>query len=167
MVRYADGPTAEVEIGIDAPPEVVWPLVSDINTPAAFSDEFQGAEWVDEGPVAGARFTGHNRHRAVGEWSVPCTVTAFEPERVFEWTVGALDDKVARWRFELAPGPGGCSLRFRAEMGPGPSGLTPAIERMPEREEEIVANRLRQWSTNMTATVEGIKRLAEDGPGRN
>lgn len=48
-------------------------------------------------------------------------------------------------------------------MGPGPSGLTPVIEQMPEHEEAIVATRLEEWTTNMTATVEGIKDLAEAG----
>jgi uncharacterized protein YndB with AHSA1/START domain len=161
MVKYADGPTTEVEIGIDAPPAAVWPLLTDINTPAAFSNEFQGAEWIDEGPALGARFEGRNRHDVAGEWRVTCTVTGFEPERVFEWTVGDVGSKAARWRYELAPDGAGCQLRFCAEMGPGPSGLTPAIDRMPDREEDIVARRLGEWTGNMTSTVEGIKRLAE------
>jgi len=161
MVMYADGPSTEVEIEIAAAPDAVWELVSDINTPAAFSAEFQRAEWVDDGPAAGARFTGYNRHEAVGEWSVPCTVTGYEPNELFEWTVGDPADKVARWRFTLDPAGQATTLRFSAEMGPGPSGLTPAIEKMPEREEDIVAFRLGEWTANMTATVEGIKNLAE------
>lgn len=162
MVKYADGPTAQVEATIAAPRSTVWDLVADINTPASFSEEFQRAEWVDEGgPALGARFTGHNRHEAVGEWSVPCTITAYEPGNVFEWTVGQIENKVARWRFELAETDDGSTLRFSAEMGPGPSGLTPVIERMPDREEAIVAARLAEWTANMTATVDGIKNLAE------
>jgi hypothetical protein len=46
-------------------------------------------------------------------------------------------------------------------MGPGPSGLTPLIERMPDKEERIIARRLQEWETNMTATITGIKQLAE------
>ncbi len=161
MVKYADSPSAEVEIDIAAAPDAIWSVVSDINTPAAFSAEFQRAEWVDDGPAIGARFTGYNRHEAVGEWSVPCTVTGFEPNRVFEWTVGDPANKVARWRFTIDPVAQASTLRFSAEMGPGPSGLTPMIEQMPEREEDIVAVRLAEWTTNMTATVEGIKQLAE------
>lgn len=46
-------------------------------------------------------------------------------------------------------------------MGPGPSGLTPAIEAQPDREDDIVANRLKAWAANMARTVEGIKDLAE------
>jgi hypothetical protein len=32
---------------------------------------------------------------------------------------------------------------------------------MPEKEERIVARRLEEWEANMRATLEGIKRLAE------
>ena len=164
MVRYADGPSAEVEVDIAAPADAVWPLLCDINVPASFSPEFQRAEWLDDGPALGATFRGHNRHPAVGEWSVLCTVTAFDPGRVFEWTVGDVADKVARWRFDLdAADPGSCHLRFSAEMGPGPSGLTPSIARMPEREEEIVARRLAEWTDNMRATAQGVRDLAERG----
>ncbi|MEM8925693.1 MAG: SRPBCC family protein [Actinomycetota bacterium] len=161
MVKYADGPTAEVSIAIDAPTDVVWTLVSDINTPAGFSREFQRAEWIDDGPAEGATFRGYNKHEVVGEWNVVCTVTACQPGTAFEWTIGDLANKTARWRFDLAPADGGSTLRFSAEMGPGPSGLTPAIERMPDREDDIVARRIGEWTDNMQRTVEGIKQLAE------
>lgn len=163
MVKYADAPNTEVTVEVAAPPGVVWSLISDINMPAEFSQEFQRAEWIDPEPAVGATFRGYNKHPRAGEWNVVCTVTAFAPEQVFEWTIGELDNKVARWRFDLSPTEGGSSLRFSAEMGPGPSGLTPIIEKMPDREEDIVANRLQDWNTNMTATVEGIKAKAEGG----
>src|SRR6056297_1783407 len=101
MVRYSEGPSVEVEVEVAAPPEDVWPLLCDINLASRFSEEFQGAEWTsDGGPVLGATFRGNNRHPQVGEWSMPCTVTAFEPVSVFEWTVGDVADKTARWRLE-------------------------------------------------------------------
>jgi hypothetical protein len=178
MVKYADGPTTEAEVAIDAPPSVVWPLLIDINTPAAFSQEFQGADWLDPNdqgaPTVGARFRGHNKHEVVGEWSASCQVSAMDPEQVFEWTVfgGDPPQKAARWRYDLSADGDGSLLRFSAQMGPGPSGLTPAIERMPDREEDIVARRLGEWNANMVRTVEGIKALAEgaeppaDGAGQ-
>ena len=161
MVKYADAPQASVEITIDAAPERVWALVTDISLPAQFSPEFQGADWVDGGPALGATFHGHNKHQFVGEWTTTSTVTAFEDGAAFEWTVGDVENKTARWRFDLVPDGNGTTLRFSAEMGPGPSGLTMAIQQMPDREEEIVANRLGEWTGNMQATVDGIKGLAE------
>ena len=41
MTRYADGPTTEVAIHVDAPPDVVWAYVSDITVPVRFSRELQ------------------------------------------------------------------------------------------------------------------------------
>lgn len=168
MVKYSDGPTTEAEISIGAPSSAVWPLLIDIDTPAAFSHEFQGADWLeppgDDGPELGDRFRGRNKHQVVGEWSVTCEVSAVEAEQVFEWTVfgGDPPQKAARWRYDLtADGDAACTLRFSAEMGPGPSGLTPAIERMPDREDDIVARRLSEWNGNMVRTIEGIKALAE------
>lgn len=162
MVKYADGPSTSVKISIDAPPSVVWPILCDINAPAAFSQEFQGAEWVDgEEPALGNTFKGTNEHPVVGQWSVTCTITGFEPERVFEWTIGDPDFKAAQWRFDLEAADNGSLLRFSAEIGPGRSGLTPAIERMPDREDEIVDKRLAEHNANMQRTVEGYKGLAE------
>ncbi|MGH9184993.1 MAG: SRPBCC family protein [Acidimicrobiales bacterium] len=162
-VRYADGPTAEVTIHIDAPPARVWSVVTDISMPARFSDEFQGANWLDgaTGPATGARFMGRNRHPATGEWETTSVVVACEPERVFGWAVGDADDPTAEWRFELEPDNGGTRLRQWARMGPAPSGLTFAIMARPDKEERIVARRLEEWQRNMTATVEGIKAIAE------
>ena len=162
MVKYADGPMTSVEAHIDAPPSVVWPFLCDINAPAAFSKEFQGADWIDgDGPALGNVFRGRNQHKVAGEWSAVCTITAMDTERAFEWTVGDLDNKAARWRFDLEPNRDGSLLRFTAEIGPAPSGLTPAIERMPDREEDIVAKRMGEHNANMQLTVDGYKELAE------
>jgi hypothetical protein len=161
LVKYADGPSAATSVVVAAPRSDVWPLVTDIDLPAQFSAEFQGAEWVDGGPALGATFHGHNKHEAVGEWTTTSTITAFEEGVVFEWTVGDVSNKTARWRFELADEGTETVLTFSAEMGPGPSGLSMAITAMPDREEQIVANRVAEWTANMTVTIEGIKALAE------
>ncbi len=136
-MRFADGPTAETTIEIEAPPDAVWALVTDLGVPAEFSDEFQGAEWLDGagGASAGARFVGHNRHSGTGmEWSTESVVTECEPARVFAWAVGGTENPAATWRFELEPLDGGRLSRLRqwARLGPGPSGLTPAIEARPD-----------------------------------
>lgn len=160
-MRYADGPSAEVEIYIDAPPARVWDLVSDIELPARFSEELQGAQWLDETPAVGARFQGRNRHPAVGEWETTSYVVAYEPERTFAWAVGDPDRPGASWRFELAPEGSGTRLKQSMRMGPARSGLNAAIDAMPDKEERIIARRLDEHRKNMTATIEGIKALAE------
>ena len=166
MVRYADSPTARAEVHVAAPPDVVWPLVTDIRLPARFSTELTSAEWAEgtAGPCAGAQFTGHSQHPATGTWQTTCTVVACEEPRAFGWVVGDPGHPAARWGFELDAEDGGTRLRQWAVLGPGPSGLTPAIEAMPDKEERIVARRLAEHEANMQRCLAGIKELAERGP---
>jgi hypothetical protein len=163
-MRYADLPTAEVSVVVQAPIDRLWALVTDIELPARFSSELQGAEWLDEtGPAVNARFVGRSAHPAIGQWETTCVVTRLDDDRVFEWAVGDPDHPSARWRFELEPTEDGVVLRQWCQIGPAPSGLTPAIEAMPDKEERIVARRLEEFRANMQATVAGIKALAEAG----
>lgn len=163
-MRYAEGPTAEVEVLVEAPPERVWALVTDIDLPARFSQELLGAEWLDEGPALGARFVGRSRHEALGAWETTSWVNRYEPLRAFGWAVSDLDEPSATWWFELEEEEGGVRLRQCARMGPAPSGLSIAIAAMPDKEERIVARRLQEFERNMLATLEGMKHLAESRP---
>ena len=163
MVRYADNPNALETIDIEAPCAVVWPLVSDPGVPARFSTELQSAVWGDTGPHEGATIVGTNFHEARGTWTTTSVVTACQVDREFTWTVGDVDNPTAVWSFGLEPDDTGTRLSFRAVMGPGPSGVTSFIEKRPDLEEQIVANRLGMWRDNMRRTLTGIKQLAEAG----
>ena len=162
-MRFADRPTTETDVYVAAPPQRVWPLVAEIMTPTKFGTELQEAVWLDadHGPCLGARFTGRNFHPARGEWETTSTIVAFDIGRRFGWAVGDPDHPAATWRFELSPEDDGTRLRYWARMGPGPSGITPLIEKMPDKEERIITRRLEEWLANMAATVAGIKGLAE------
>lgn len=161
--RYADKPTVEVRIWIDAAPARVWELVSDIGLMPAMSPELQSVEWLDgtSAPAAGARFAGRSRHEAMGEWESTSQVVEFEPERVFGWAVGDPAEPAAHWRFRLEPKDGGTELSEWVQMGPGRSGLSSAIDQMPDKEQKIVFVRMREFERNMTGTLEHIKALAE------
>jgi Polyketide cyclase / dehydrase and lipid transport len=164
-VRYEEGPTTEVEVHVDASPAAVWPLVCDVDLPSRFSSEFVRGEWAGGGgPGLGARFVGHNRHVAIGEWQTTCVVVEYEPERRFGWAVGDPDRPAARWRFELEPEDGGTRLRQWMCLGPGPSYLSTIIGRMPDREAQIIERRVAEHRTNMEATLQGIKATAEGDP---
>ena len=162
-LRYADCPTTEATIDIEASPDDVWALVSDIELPSRFSGEFLGAEWLDgaNGPAVGARFVGRNRHDAIGAWETTSTVTACDPSRTFEWAVGEPADPSASWRFTLQPEGGGTRLTQWMQMGPARSGINAAIDAMPDRESRILQRRLAELRGNMEATLAGIKALAE------
>ncbi len=162
-MKYADGPTAEATVHVSAPPEVLWPLVSDIHLMASLSTEVQEVAWLDEvgEPAVGAAFRGRSRHRAVGEWTTTSRIIACEPPRVFAWAVEDPEDPSATWRFELTPRAGGTDLRQWARMGPGFSFLCQAIAAMPDKEERIVAGRLREWQAAIEANLAALKALAE------
>lgn len=164
-MRYSDCPTVTVSIDVDASAATVWELVSDIGLSGRFSTEVSGAEWIDgaDGAALDARFVGHSLHNAIGEWSTTCIVTGFEVERVFEWSVIGRDGDVSSiWRYTIDDqGDGSVRLDFWFQMGPGRGGLNYAIDRMPDKEERIVARRLEEHRVNMERMVSGIKEVAE------
>jgi len=164
-MKYADCPTAEVSIDISATAAAVWALVSDIELSGRFSTEVSGAEWIDghKSPTLGARFVGHSAHDAIGEWTTTCIVTGFEVERLFEWSVIGRDGDVSSiWRSSIDDlGDGTVRLDHWFQMSPGRGGLNYAIERMPDKEERIVARRLGEHELNMERVVVGVKELAE------
>ena len=159
----AAGPGVTVEVDVAASPERVWELVSDINISAQFSNEFQGAEWVDaDGPREGASFVGRNERADVNrKWETTSYVVACEPNRVFSWNVNDRDQPSAQWRFELERIPGGTRLRQRLIIGPSLSTTGRAMEENPGQALQILASRREQHRGNMNLTVQGIKRLAE------
>jgi nitroreductase len=163
-LRFQDCPGAIAEIDIDAPPAVVWSLVSDVNVPTRFSEESIGAEWQSDERGVGAVFIGRNRHAAVGEWALPCIVDACDEPSAFGWRTSDPDNPGARWRFDLEPAAGRTRLRFSYVMGPGPSGTTMAITANPGKEARVLRRRLNEVQANMQRTVEGIKQLAETSP---
>ena len=160
-LRFADGPGLFVEVDVAAPPAAVWPLVTDLDAPAAFSEEFLGAEWRDDARGVGAVFIGRNHHPAIGEWTIPCFVEVCDEPRSFGWCTSDPDDPGARWRFDLEPLGGQTRLRFTYQLGPGPSGTTAALAANPGKEARVLRRRLGEVRANMQRTVEGIKQLAE------
>ncbi len=161
----SEGPGVTVEVDVDASPQRLWELVSDINIGANFSEEFVRAEWNEGGdaPGVGSQFTGHNTHPAIGEWQAALTVTQWEPDVVFGWATGESEQVAgARWRWEIDWLHGQRSrLRHTMRLGPGESGLSGAIDAMPDKEARIIARRQQEHLANMTQCVEGVKALAE------
>ena len=141
----------------------VWPYISDIQLPARFSDEFQGAEWLSDTPEVGATFLGRNQNENLGDWEVTCHVAGYEENRVFAWNAGDAEDPSAQWRFELEPVGEKTRLRFHMVIGPGLSATGRAMQEDPDQAPVVLANRREQHRANMDLTLQGIKRLAETG----
>jgi len=160
-IRLSDEPGTWVEIDIVASATRVWAIVTDIDLPSQFSDEFLGASWINEGPALGAAFVGRNRHQSIGEWEATSYVDVFVVGQSFGWATVDRDNPGSRWRFDLTPSETTTRLRFSLSIGPGPSGITFAIQSMPEKEPRILRRRILEHHANMERTVQGIKVIAE------
>ncbi len=114
------GVRAAVTVHIDAPPEAVWALVSDITRMGDYSPEVMEAEWLDgaTGPAVGARYRGHVKRNEVGPryWTV-CEITECEPGEVFEFVVVLRGRPVNRWRYEFVAAGGGTDVTESFDLG--------------------------------------------------
>ena len=126
---YADTPAVAAQIYIEAPPERVWALVSDIALMPGLSAELQEVAWLDKvtGPAVGRRFTGRSANAALGQWETVSTVveqwTQMGPARSgLNLAIDAMPDKEAKIVF----------VRLR-EMEAGMIGNLAAIKDMAER----------------------------------
>lgn len=152
----------EKEIFIEATPEVVWNLCTDLPRFGEWSPENRGGEWIEaDGPALGVSFLGRQEHPGRGQWETTCTVSSFAPNESFAWTLGEVDNPGAVWGFDLAAEGSGTRLRQHVAMGPGPSGITEVIKAMPDKEERIIERRLSEYEAGLTAVLEGIKTAAE------
>jgi hypothetical protein len=89
------GTTSRAENRVDASPEVIYDLVTDVTRIGEWSPECVGCEWIEgaNGPVPGTGFRGRNRH-ALARWSTkPRVVTANRPEE-FTFVAGATQSVV-------------------------------------------------------------------------
>ncbi len=163
--RLADGPGTVVEVDIRASVDDVWAIISDIDMPKAYSEEFTGARWADghDGPALGAQFIGSNTHQAIGEWDVPCFVHRYVEGAEFGWVTSDPDHPGARWCFEVSSIAGATRLRYSLILGPGPSGITAVIDSMPDKEPRIIARRIAEHRANMQRVVDGVKAALEAG----
>ena len=124
---YADCPAVAVQTYIEAPPERVWPLVSDIFLMPGLSGELQEVAWLDgvTGPALGCRFAGRNANEYRGTWETVSTVIECDEPRCFAWAVGDPGHPIGDLAVHPAArrgrgGPGaGTVLEQWARMGPG------------------------------------------------
>ncbi|MGA8209851.1 MAG: SRPBCC family protein [Nocardioidaceae bacterium] len=102
-----------VEVTVDASPDQVWAVLTDVTRIGEWSHECKAARWLEgspAAPVVGARFRGRNKAGLV-RWSRPCTVTEADVARRFAYrTKGSLADDSTEWVFTLEPSGSGTRL---------------------------------------------------------
>ena len=165
--RIQDGPGVVVEIDTEARPRAVWEIVSDINMPAQFSNEFVGADWLTDGEIeVGSIFRGRNSIQDVRDWETDCIVTEWIEREVFEWRITDPDKPGAIWRFEIAEQGAGSRLRFSMTIGKENNGTAPRALRDPSLENDVLFERRLIHKANMQRVVEGVRELV-DGPAND
>lgn len=103
-------PSATGTVQIDAAPEAVYDLITDLSALAECAEENVGMAWrKGDRAQPGAVFVGHNRNGS-RKWSTTCTVTAADPGRAFAFDVRSAVIPVARWAYRITPTDGGCQV---------------------------------------------------------
>jgi uncharacterized protein YndB with AHSA1/START domain len=107
----AEGVEGSATIHIDAPPEAVYAMISDVTRMGEWSPETHTCVWIDgaTGPAVGARFKGSNK-RGIVRWSTKPTVTVAEPGKEFTFEVGSPGKEDTRWSYKMTPSGGGTEL---------------------------------------------------------
>lgn len=151
--------TQQSRIEIEAPPEQVYAIISDVTRTGEWSPECHRCEWVDgaSGPEVGARFRGYNRHRWL-KWSRLNEVIVADPGREFAFRV--LTDRLNKdssiWRYRLEPGDGGTVLTESTEVLAWPGFVVRTLTTLARREDDM--------TDNIRQSLERIKRIAEGAP---
>ena len=106
---------------MNATPDAVWALISDVTRTGEFSPETFEAQWLGgaTGPELGARFRGHVKRNEKGPvyWTT-CTVTSCEPGRSFGFSVGTDKITVNNWKYEITPAGDGCDVTESFRLTP-------------------------------------------------
>ncbi|BBZ74494.1 SRPBCC family protein [Mycobacterium paraseoulense] len=103
-------PCVTATVQVDARPDLVYRLITDLPTLASFAEEAVAMEWRKGGaPRRGAVFTGHNAS-SKRRWRTTCTVTDAEPGRVFAFDVRHTVVPIARWQYDIVAADGGCRV---------------------------------------------------------
>ena len=91
----------EVSIDIDAPPERVYELVSDITRMGEWSPECRSCRWTKgaTGPTVGARFKARNKGRRGPPWFTSPVVSIAEPGREFAFNRSGPGIGSYTWRY--------------------------------------------------------------------
>ena len=146
---------------VNAPPEKVYELVSDVSRMGQWSPETVRARWIGgaTGPAVGARFRGTNR-RGLAVWVTTPKVVAAEPGREFAFVVPMVlvGRELTKWtyRFEPAAGGGTTVTESFETVNDIPRYITfmyRALMRINSREADLGAG--------MQRTLERIKAAAE------
>jgi hypothetical protein len=135
----------QVTIHINAAPDDVFALVSDVTRMGEWSPETIGATWVDgaTAPAVGAKFRGTNKMGPF-KWSTTPTITSYEPGKLFAFDAGG-----TVWCYSFTAANGGTSVTESFRI----NSTLSKLYTLPPRKRQLIKG--------MQQTLERIKAAAE------
>ena len=151
------GTTGEAQVHIEAPPDTVYAVVSDVTRMGEWSPETTKCEWLDgaAGPAVGARFKGSNKH-GPARWTTKPKVVVAEPGREFAFEV----DTDVRWSYRFDPEGTGTRVTESFEMLRDMRWYYAFAERWVMG----IKDRHADLERGMAETVQRIKQVVESSP---
>jgi Polyketide cyclase / dehydrase and lipid transport len=148
------GTGAEAHVHVDAPPAIVYRVVTDVTRMGEWSPETVKCAWLDGAvePAVGARFKGTNK-RGIARWTTKPTVVVADPGREFAFEV----DTDVRWTYRFDTDGAGTRLTESFEMLRNLRRQYAFAERWVMR----IKDRRADLERGMTVTLERIKRVVE------
>lgn len=144
------------QVVINATPEHIYDLVSDLTRMGEWSPECQRLEWTDgaTGPAPGARFVGHNRGgpRGILRWSRRGRVLTADRGREFAFVTEEGGHEGVQWRYRFEPVDGGTRVTESYDVK-----WIPAWARILD----VPTNRHRELVEGMRHTLGRLKTAAE------
>ena len=146
-------------IEINASPETVWSLVTDMERYGEWSSENTGGYWrknVDGVPGTGEvgdEFVGINR-RGDDEWKALVEIIVREENKAFAFVTGGSAMNLIHWRYDIEPTDSGTTLTESWAL----MNLSPL---MIEHGDEEIQYRAANAKESITATLKGMKAAAE------
>lgn len=112
-----DGPSVTVTVEIDANPDLVYGLITDLPTLASLAEEVVAMQLRKGDDVRkGAVFVGRNENGG-RRWTTTCTVTDADPGRVFAFDVRSGIIPISRWQYGIVATEHGCR-GYGEHLGP-------------------------------------------------
>ena len=148
----------QASIEINASPETIYAMVSDITRMGEWSPEATGGQWLNDGAgQVGDWFVGQNEGPG-RTWERECQVAAAIPGEDFTFVVGGIEKNCTWWSYELSPTENGTQVTENWWV----VNRTPAMAEAFTDKPEVYENRVGPHTAQMLeTTLANLKAAAE------
>ena len=150
-MRYA----IEDSIHIEATPQDVYALISDVVRTGEWSPQCRAVEWKTDERGVGARFLGHNS-KPGRDWTTESQIRSAQQDEEFSWAVVPAG---VVWGYRLAPLAGGTRLTHFTEFSTDAEQFFQA--KYGDESAEVMRSRLVDASEGIPQTLQRVKELLE------